>query len=186
MTPPTPTASAEPAAPAATAAPATAPASSTLALDALPSEASEGATTSLFATTSPAATLTAIDTAPAPSAHHFGARPAALRTLRNLRRRLADGEAFAADELSTLFAQELPQGWARRRALSALFAERRPEALDDALALVAQVGSPVNRSWALSDLAGSRPWADDDWDRLVAAASGSGERRRLALRRRRA
>jgi len=186
VTPPAPTATAEPAATAATAAPAIAPASSTLALDALPSEASDSGTASLFAAASPAATLTTIDTAPGPSAHHIGARPAALGTLRDLRRRLGEGEAVAADELSTLFAQELPQGWARRRALSALFAERPPEALDDALALVAQVGSPVNRRWALSDLAASRAWADDDWQRLVAAASGAGERRRLALRRRRA
>src|SRR6185436_7947749 len=111
---------------------------------------------------------------------------AALGTLRDLRRRLADGEALAAAELTTLLAQELPQGWARRRALAALFAERRPEALDDALALVAQVGSPVDRRWALSDLAASRSWNDGDWERLVAAAAGAGERRRLALRRRRA
>jgi len=114
-----------------------------------------------------------------------GPRVAAIGTLRDLRRRLAGGEVLAADDVSTLFAEELPQGWARRRALAALFAERRPE-LDDALALVAQVGSPVNRRWALADLAASRPWVDDDWARLVAAAAGDGERRRLALRRRRA
>ncbi|HET9768802.1 MAG TPA: hypothetical protein VFS60_18300, partial [Thermoanaerobaculia bacterium] len=115
-----------------------------------------------------------------------GARVAAMGTLRDLRRRLADGEALAADDVSTLFAEELPQGWARRRALAALFAERRPERLDDALTLVAQVGSPVDRRWALADLAASRPWEDGDWARLVAAAVGDGERRRLALRRRRA
>ena len=186
VTPPTPTATAEPASAAATAEPKTAPASSTIALDALPSPASDSSTPSLFATTSPASALTAIDTTPAPFAHRVDARPAALGTLRDLRRRLADGEAVAADEVSTLFAQELPQGWARRRALSALFAERRPEALDDALALVAQVDSPVNRRWALSDLAASRSWDDGDWERLLAAAPGAGERRRLALRRRRA
>ncbi len=194
-TPPAPMATAAPAASAASAAsakqataaaPESAPDPSTIALDVLPSPSSGDITTSLFATPSPGTTLTAIDTTPSPSAHHADVRPAALGTLRDLRRRLADGEALAADELSTLFAQELPQGWARRRALSALFAERRPEALDDALALVAQVGSPVYRRWALADLAASRPWDDGDWDRLVAAAAGAGERRRLALRRRRA
>jgi len=126
------------------------------------------------------------DLAPTPTFGGVDVRPAALCTLRDLRRRLTSGEAFAADEVTTLFAEELPQGWARRRALAALFAQRRPEALDDALALVAQVSSTVDRRWALADLAASRPWADGDWERLVAAAGGTGERRRLALRRRKA
>jgi hypothetical protein len=132
------------------------------------------------------AALVATELAASEPARTTGTRVAAIGTLRDLRRRLAGGEALAADDVSTLFAEELPQGWARRRALAALFAERPPERLDDALALVAQVGSPVDRRWALADLAASRPWEDGDWARLVAAAAGDGERRRLALRRRRA
>ncbi len=130
--------------------------------------------------------LIATELAAPEQARTAGTRVAAIGTLRDLRRRLAGGEALAADDVSTLFAQELPQGWARRRALSALFAERRPDRLDDALTLVGQVGSPGDRRWALADLASSREWADGDWARLVAAAAGDGERRRLALRRRRA
>jgi hypothetical protein len=136
----------------------------------------------------PAATpaLVVTELAPAEPSRRTGTRVAAIGTLRELRRRLAGGEALAADDVSTLFAEELPQGWARRRALAALFAERRPERLDDALALVAQVGSPVDRRWALADLAASRAWEEGDWARLVATAGGDGERRRLALRRSRA
>jgi len=134
----------------------------------------------------PAPSPTITEIAPLPAAASSGPRPAALGTLRDLRRRLAGGDTPAADEVATLFAEELPQGWARRRALAALFAQQRPEALDDALALVAQVGSTVDRRWALTDLAASRPWTDGDWERLVATAGGAGERRRLAMRRRRA
>ncbi|HEV8241408.1 MAG TPA: hypothetical protein VGS57_18745 [Thermoanaerobaculia bacterium] len=173
-------------APMATAAAEPAPTSFSFADTPASSPGTDAVTAPLFATMLPTPALTVIDSVAPPSPHHAEARPAALGTLRDLRRRLAAGEALAADEMTTLFAQELPQGWARRRALSALFAERRPEALDDALALVAQVGSPVDRRWALSDLAASRRWDDGDWDRLVAAASTVGERRRLALRRRRA
>ena len=122
----------------------------------------------------------------AAAAPHSSERHGTVGTLRDWRRRLDTGEQPEAREVTALFVEQLPHDWARRRALAAWFAHRQPNELDDALALVAQVGSPVNRRWALGELAASRPWEDGDWERIMALAGGAGDRRRLASRRRRA
>lgn len=123
--------------------------------------------------------------APALSSEPVGlpsSRP--IEALRALRRRLAAGEAPAAGSMETLLAHQLPHDWARRRALAALFAQRLPADLDEALALLGQVESAAARRWALADLAASRPWEEADWERLLAAADSPSLRRRLAARRR--
>jgi hypothetical protein len=113
-------------------------------------------------------------------------RPASLAALRAWRRRLASDETPRLDDAATLIAEQLRPGWAKRRALAALFARRQPAAVDEALALVAQVGSAADRRWLLCDLAASRQWPDEDWQHLLAAAATPAERRRLAMRRARA
>jgi hypothetical protein len=113
-------------------------------------------------------------------------RATALATLRAWHRRLASDDPPRTDDAATLLAQQLRPGWAKRRALAALFAKQQPAEVDDALSLVAQLGNAADRRWLLCDLAASRPWADDDWQRLLAVASGPAERRRLAMRRERA
>jgi len=113
-------------------------------------------------------------------------RPAALDALRAWHRRLAAGDMPDAGDAAALIAEQLRPDWARRRAISALFAHQEPAALDDALALVAQVSSNSGRRWVLADLAASRAWADAEWQRLLAAAATPAERRRLSTRRLRA
>ena len=79
--------------------------------------------------------------------------------------------------------RELTSDWARRRALAALFASGIPPRADEALALVEGLATAAGRRWALADLAGSRRWSDDDFERVLAAADTPGLRRRLASRR---
>jgi hypothetical protein len=114
---------------------------------------------------------------------------APLQLLRALRRDLGAGGARSLDGLTTLVTRELPSDWARRRALAAAFAHGVPADVEQALALVAHLGSPSARAWALSDLAASRAWSDRDWSTLLAAAdtiggAAPGLRRRLGARRR--
>ncbi|HEV8630731.1 MAG TPA: hypothetical protein VGV61_10475 [Thermoanaerobaculia bacterium] len=106
-----------------------------------------------------------------------------LAVLRALRHRLAAGEVPTGDALAALLEHELTADWARRRALSALFAARGPAALDEALGLVARLERPADRRWALADLAGSREWDEAEWERLAAAADTPALRRRLLSRR---
>jgi hypothetical protein len=109
--------------------------------------------------------------------------PGPLATLRRLRSRLAGGAPPALAEVSALLERELPAGWARRRALAALFEAGLPPRAEDALALVGQLDSAADRRWALADLAASRRWSDGDFERLVAAADTPAVRRRLGNRR---
>ena len=196
-TPPPSTPMPPPATPAPPAAPPSTPTPGppTTAIAASPADAVASAEVTVWEPTAsavfaePAAPLVALDLTPPSSLSSTSAdsrRPAALATLRAWHRRLASDDLPRVDDAATLVAQQLRPGWAKRRALSALFAKQQPAAIDDALTLVEQLGNAADRRWLLCDLAASRAWADDDWQRLLAAASGPAERRRLAMRRPRA
>jgi len=136
----------------------------------------------------PDATLAVPVAAAQRSAAHVDAAAGrgALATLRELRRQLDAGGTVDGEAVAALFARDLTHDWARRRALGAFFARRPPAEVDDALSLIGELETAAGRRWALADLAGSRAWRDDEWERLLAAADGPGLRRRLAMRRRRA
>jgi len=90
--------------------------------------------------------------------------------------------AQPAEQIASV-ADALPS-WAQRRSLAALFRRGEPATIEQGLALVENVPLAADRRWALADLAHSRRWSDEEWDRLLAAADTPAVRRRLALRRR--
>jgi hypothetical protein len=132
----------------------------------------------------------ALDESPATPPIAFGssapstAGARALDVLRELRSRLAGRDPLPDDFVEGLLDQRLRGDWARRRALSALFAQRPPTDVDAALELVDRLASPGSRRWVLGDLATSRVWSDEEWERLLAACRTAADRRRLAGRRR--
>jgi len=73
-------------------------------------------------------------------------------------------------------------GWASRRALSRMIQARALEDLDEALALLAAVDSPVARIWCLGDLLDGWPLAAGEIERVLAAAPSEAARRRLERR----
>jgi hypothetical protein len=126
-------------------------------------------------TAPPALATTAARPAGAP------ARP--LAALRALREQLAAGKLPAREGFAETLEHDLPHDWARRRALSALFASGLPPRAEEALDLVGGLATDASRRWALADLAASRAWGDDDFARLLAAADSPALRRRLVNRR---
>jgi hypothetical protein len=82
----------------------------------------------------------------------MGAASSVLSQLRVLRRELS---GFRGSSVATLreFIEWFPDGWARRRALCALLEEGIPSETEDALELVACLGSEIDRRWSLGLLA---------------------------------
>jgi hypothetical protein len=79
-----------------------------------------------------------------------------------------------ADRLSTESPAEInaildafPPGWARRRALQALFRAGAPEKHEAALTLIRELGRPTDRRWCLRTFAETRELPDDQLERLL-------------------
>jgi hypothetical protein len=83
---------------------------------------------------------------------------ARFRLLRLAVDRLDTDSVTAVREILEAF----PAGWARRRALQALFRAGVPESREAALALVRELERPTERRWCLHTLAETRGLADDE------------------------
>lgn len=104
-----------------------------------------------------------------------------LRTLRALQGDPAAARALGREGRRALVAR-LGGGWASRRALSRMIEARALEDLDEALALLAAVDSPVAKTWCLRDLLEAWPLAPGEVERVLAAAPSEAARRRLERR----
>ena len=82
----------------------------------------------------------------------MGAEPSVLFQLRVLRRELSGYSGSSIDTLRELI-EVFPDGWARRRALCALFDAGIPAETRDALDLVSCFGRELDRRWCLGILA---------------------------------
>lgn len=114
-------------------------------------------------------------------AEHLGSIPALTARFRHLRRHLDALRRQSAAELRAVV-EVFPDGWARRRALSAMIEAGVPARTADVLSLVDTLQSPGDRAWCLSALADSRVLSPDDRSALFAAAGTPAGRRRLELR----
>lgn len=89
-------------------------------------------------------------------------------------------------ELAARLRDEAP-AWAHRRALQAWIEAAEPPdlaaGLDRILELIDTLGSPSDRMWCLTSLAGGRAWDEEEWQSILDAAETSTLRRRLAHRR---
>src|SRR3982751_2058598 len=98
-----------------------------------------------------------------------------------LRRHLQEAGGISAEELY-LVLENFPDGWARRRALLEILRSGSPAGLQDALDLVATLGSERDRAWCLGALADERPLNARDREALLAAVPTPAARRRLERR----
>ena len=82
----------------------------------------------------------------------MGAAPSVLSQLRVLRRELSGFKGSSTSTLLELIVS-FADGWARRRALCALFEVGIPTDIDDALELVSALDRDLDRRWCLGMLA---------------------------------
>jgi hypothetical protein len=82
----------------------------------------------------------------------MGAAPSVLSQLRVLQRELSGFKGSSVATLRELI-EAFPDGWARRRALCALFEEGIPAESHDALELVSCLDRELDRRWCLGLLA---------------------------------
>lgn len=82
----------------------------------------------------------------------MGAAPSVFSQLRVLQRELAGFQGSSIDTLRELI-EHFPDGWARRRALSALLEAGVPGETRDAVELVGSLGREFDRRWCLGILA---------------------------------
>ena len=104
----------------------------------------------------------------------------------DLRSRLEAGEAISVADLAMRLHDEAPP-WTRRRTLQTWIESASPfeltSSLDRVLELIRDLETTPDRMWCLTSLAGSRPWDDQTWQRILATAETPSLRRRLVHRR---
>jgi hypothetical protein len=106
--------------------------------------------------------------------------------LLDLRKRLDADETVTSDEMRRLLGQTITPPWARRRAVSAWIEAEGSGALasaEEALSLIAELGSPGDRTWCLASLAAGRRWPRAAWEKILEAAPDPAARRRIERRR---
>jgi len=101
-----------------------------------------------------------------------------LAVLANLRRELSNLRGASVDRLRVLLA-ELPEGWARRRALAALLEGGVPADAGDALELIADFDRELDRRWCLGVLARRGDLEGAALDRGLDLLSSPSARRRI-------
>jgi hypothetical protein len=120
----------------------------------------------------------------APPAGLHGALEAApnlVGRLRLVRQRVEEARQLETEALQDLL-ETFPEGWARRRALTALLRAGVPVDFEAALSLVAAQERPSARLWCLAALADSRSLTPDEEQRLLATVTSPTMRRRLEAR----
>jgi hypothetical protein len=101
-----------------------------------------------------------------------------LSRLRRLHKSLPDLVDSGSDSLRVLL-EDLPQGWARRRALAALLQAGIPRDVDAAVELVATMERPLDRRWCLGILARRGDLTGDALARALDLLASPAARRRL-------
>jgi hypothetical protein len=112
----------------------------------------------------------------------LAATPSLVSRFRLLREK-AEGTRGWSPEALRVLVEVFPEGWARRRALSTLFAVGAPSDFEAALGLVGEtLGSPTDRRWCLGALATGRELTADQREALLAGLESPSWRRRLSKR----
>jgi hypothetical protein len=114
-------------------------------------------------------------------AERLGSIPDLMSRFRHLRLQLDQLRRLPSAELREIL-EVFPDGWARRRALSALIEVGAPARTADVLSLMDALQSPGDRAWCLGTLADSRALSSDERSALFEAAATPAGRRRLELR----
>ena len=104
--------------------------------------------------------------------------PSTLSLLVELRRELSHLRGTGLDRLREVVAQ-LPQGWARRRAVAAMLEEGVPATTRDALDLIADLERELDRAWCLGILARRGGLYGAELDRALELLSSPSARRRV-------
>lgn len=99
-----------------------------------------------------------------------------LKELSGLARHLTDADPDDYSSVLELF----PDGWARRRALEAMFRVGAPRSFEDAMSLAAALEDRAQRTWALSTLMANRDLTPRDVNELMSLPLSPVLRRRLA------
>jgi hypothetical protein len=114
-------------------------------------------------------------------AERLGSTSDLMSRFRHLRLQLDQLRGLPSAELREIL-EVFPDGWARRRALSALIEAGAPARTADVLSLMDALQSPGDRAWCLGTLADSRALSSDERSALFEAAATPAGRRRLELR----
>jgi hypothetical protein len=104
--------------------------------------------------------------------------PSTLSLLVELRRELSHLRGTGLDRLREVVAQ-LPQGWARRRAVAAMLEEGVPATTRDALDIIADLERELDRAWCLGILARRAGLHGAELDRALELLGSPSARRRV-------